>query len=118
MDSLPVEKLNVELSKIPEKLENVEAPLRKMTQAQKELNAATQLFGDVMFNAMMDAGTPCPYDGMIGPEAKAAWLANEEKQPDEDTKLGFQPLKDMDEDEKSTVFGTGAVAGLLLLLLL
>jgi hypothetical protein len=26
-----------------------------MTQAQKELNAATQLFGDVMFNAMMDA---------------------------------------------------------------
>ena len=71
-----------------------------------------------VFNAMMDAGTPCPYDGMIGPEAKAAWLANEQKQPEEDTKLGFQPLKDMDEDEKSTVFGTGAVAGLLLLLLL
>jgi hypothetical protein len=55
MDSLPVQKLNVELSKIPDKLKNVEAPLRKMTQAQKELNAATQLFGDVMFNAMMDA---------------------------------------------------------------
>ena len=55
IDTLPLEKLNVELSKIPEKLQNVEAPLRKMTQAQKELNAATQLFGDVMFNAMMDA---------------------------------------------------------------
>ena len=55
MDSLPLQKLNVELDKLPEKLKNVEAPLRKMTQAQKELNAATQLFGDVMFNAMMDA---------------------------------------------------------------
>ena len=55
MDLLPLQKLNVELDKLPEKLKNVEAPLRKMTQAQKELNAATQLFGDVMFNAMMDA---------------------------------------------------------------
>ena len=55
MDSLPLQKLNVELDKLPEKLKNVEAPLHKLTQAQKELNAATQLFGDVMFNAMMDA---------------------------------------------------------------
>jgi hypothetical protein len=55
MDSLPVEKLNVELSKIPEKLENVEAPLLKLTQAQKEYNATTELFGDIMFNSMMDA---------------------------------------------------------------
>ena len=28
-----------------------------------------------VFKAMMNAGTPCPYDGMIGAEAKAAWEA-------------------------------------------
>jgi hypothetical protein len=29
-----------------------------------------------IFDAMMMAGTPCPYDGMIGADAKAAWKAN------------------------------------------
>ena len=28
-----------------------------------------------VFDAMMNAGTPCPYDGMIGEEAKLAWAA-------------------------------------------
>lgn len=55
MDSLPVEKLNVELSKIPDQLKNVEAPLRQLSQAQKEYNASTELFGDIMFNSMMRA---------------------------------------------------------------
>jgi len=55
MDSLPVEKLNVELSKIPEKLENVKAPLFELSKAQKEYNAATQLFGDIMYESMMNA---------------------------------------------------------------
>ena len=55
MDSLPVEKLNVELSKIPDKLKNVEAPLRQLSQAQKEYNSTTELFGDIMFNSMMNA---------------------------------------------------------------
>jgi hypothetical protein len=70
-----------------------------------------------VFEAMMNAGTPCPYDGMIGAEAKAAWKANEDKQPETDTG-SFNPLKDLDEDEKSTVIGGGIVGGLLLLLLL
>jgi hypothetical protein len=26
-----------------------------------------------VWDAMMDAGTPCPIDGKIGAEAKAAW---------------------------------------------
>ena len=30
---------------------------------------------------MMDAGTPCPYDGMIGEDAKAAWSVNEDRKP-------------------------------------
>lgn len=70
-----------------------------------------------VFDAMMNAGTPCPFDGKIGAEAKAAWLANEDLQPDTDTG-SLNPLKDLDEDEKSTLFGGATVGGLLLLLLL
>ena len=62
-----------------------------------------------IFDAMMDAGTPCPYDGMIGANAKEAWELNEERQP---YKKG-----NMDADKKSTLFGAGAVGSLLLLLL-
>jgi len=70
-----------------------------------------------VFDAMMNAGTPCPYDGMIGADAKAAWKANEDLQPETDTG-SLNPLKDLDEDEKSTLFGGATVGGLLLLLLL
>ncbi len=55
MDSLPAQKLNEELAKIPDQLKNVEAPLRQLSQAQKEYNASTELFGDIMFNSMMRA---------------------------------------------------------------
>lgn len=34
-----------------------------------------------VWQAMMDAGTPCPIDGMIGADAKAAWAANEDLKP-------------------------------------
>jgi hypothetical protein len=34
-----------------------------------------------VFDAMMAAGTPCPYEGKIGEVAKAAWEANPEKLP-------------------------------------
>jgi hypothetical protein len=50
MDSLPVQKLNEELAKIPDQF-----PLRQLSQAQKEYNASTELFGDIMFNSMMRA---------------------------------------------------------------
>ena len=30
-----------------------------------------------IFDAMMNAGTPCPYDGLIGEEAKIAWLSED-----------------------------------------
>ena len=62
-----------------------------------------------VFDAMMNAGTPCPYDGMIGGEAKAAWKANAEIQPAKD-KEGMS-------DETKTWIGGGGIAGLLLLLL-
>lgn len=57
-----------------------------------------------VFDAMMHAGTPCPYDGMIGPAAKAAWQAN--------------PKPVEVKDEKSTTIGSGSLLGVLGLLLL
>jgi hypothetical protein len=65
-----------------------------------------------VFDAMMQAGTPCPYDGTIGAEAKAAWKANESEQPDRTTKS-----KELSSETK-TLFGGGAILSLLLLLLL
>lgn len=60
-----------------------------------------------VFDAMMNAGTPCPKDGLIGEEAKMAWQQEKDAQPSEN----------FTNDEK-TLFGSGAVAFLLLLLLL
>jgi hypothetical protein len=34
-----------------------------------------------VFDAMLAAGTPCPFEGKIGEQAKAAWEANPEKLP-------------------------------------
>ena len=65
-----------------------------------------------VFDAMMNAGTPCPYDGLIGKEAKAAWELNADKQPSADKKK-----KEMS-DANKTLLGTAGVAGLLILLLL
>jgi hypothetical protein len=70
-----------------------------------------------VWNAMMMAGTPCPYDGLIGKEAKAAWESYEAtkfgtKEPEEqETKKGLS-------DEKKTLLGSAGIGGLLLLLLL
>lgn len=69
-----------------------------------------------VFDAMMDAGTPCPYDGMIGDEAKAAWESDRLAMD-----VGMQVDPEQEEtgglDEKRTK-GAGAVAGVLGLLLL
>ena len=37
-----------------------------------------------VFDAMMMAGTPCPYEGKIGAEAKELWIANPQKRPDKE----------------------------------
>lgn len=62
-----------------------------------------------VFDAMMMAGTPCPYDGMIGVDAKAAWAVHEETVGEQDEEMST---------EEKTLFGAGGVAALLLLLLL
>jgi hypothetical protein len=65
-----------------------------------------------VFDAMMMAGTPCPYDGMIGADAKAAWKTNEGEKPE-----GDKPKEGMSDDTKKWLGGAG-VGSLLLLLLL
>jgi hypothetical protein len=80
-----------------------------------------------VFDAMMDAGTPCPYDGDIGEAAKMGWINDTASMPngskykttgETQTSQEKGILGNLDEDEKSTLFGGGAVGGLLLLLLL
>ena len=67
---------------------------------------------DRVFDAMMNAGTPCPKDGLIGEEAKLAWMADPDSmKPKEDQK------KESTVDEETTSW-LGAVGGVLLLLLL
>lgn len=70
-----------------------------------------------VFAAMMDAGTPCPYDGKIGSEAKLGWESNPDAQPQNKNNRKLFGRK-MDADTKSTATGSGVVAVLLLLLLL
>lgn len=74
--------------------------------------AVSVMCGDPrVFNAMMMAGTPCPYEGKIGPEAKALWEANPDKQPQNAEK---------EERRNDTLKGMGMGAlgvGLLMLLL-
>ena len=67
-----------------------------------------------VFNSMMAAGTPCPFDGKVGEEAKKAWEDNPHLVP------GYiagkkEPWSD---DDKNTAKGAVGVGGLLLGLLL
>lgn len=69
-----------------------------------------------VFEAMMNAGTPCPYNGLIGDAARIGWENDKEAQPTEDE--GKKLFKGVSDETKSTGMGIGAVGGLLLLLLL
>ena len=71
-----------------------------------------------VFDAMMMAGTPCPYDGLIGEQAKAAWTTNEELQPDGKSNAFDAKNGEGLSDGKKTLMGGAGVAGLLLLLLI
>lgn len=77
---------------------------------------ATMCQDERVFEAMMNAGTPCPYDGLIGDEAKLAWKADQEQKKTQVDQQGI--FKGMDKDDKSTLMGTVGAGGLLLLLLL
>lgn len=63
-----------------------------------------------VFDAMMMAGTPCPYEGKIGMEAKIGWESHEETLR---VKHGAEEKMDVKE---SATFGGLGILGLLLLL--
>jgi hypothetical protein len=66
-----------------------------------------------VFDAMMMAGTPCPFDGTIGNEAKQQWKKNEVQQPgNREEKKGELT------DGTKTFFGGMGILSLLLFLLL
>jgi hypothetical protein len=68
-----------------------------------------------IFQAMIDAGTPCPYEGLIGSQARQAWENDPGRIPGA---AGNQRLDlELDDNEKKWL-GGGAVGALLLLLLL
>lgn len=69
-----------------------------------------------VFNAMMDAGTPCPYNGLIGDEAKQAWEAEQLA-----VDVGMADSPNVEEEgglNEKRAQGAGAVAGVFGLLLL
>jgi hypothetical protein len=57
-----------------------------------------------VWDAMMAAGTPCPYEGKIGESAKAAWEENPNKVP--------TPIKEK-KDDSYTKIGIGSFLGVL-----
>jgi len=65
-----------------------------------------------VFDAMMNAGTPCPKDGLVGAEAKAAWETADAEEPQD---LSVKE-RELTKNEK-TLLGAGGVGALLLLLL-
>jgi len=68
-----------------------------------------------IFTAMMDAGTPCPIDGLIGEQAKNEWNnpVNSDRRPDTQTNRGIN----VDPDTRTTLIGGAIVVGILALLL-
>ena len=65
-----------------------------------------------VFDAMMMAGTPCPYDGAIGSAAKEQWKANPSERPG-----AIDKPQGMSNETKTLLGGSGIVMLLLLLLL-
>ena len=62
-----------------------------------------------VFDAMLMAGTPCPYNGIIGADAKIAWENDVEEIPEAEAEAKFN-------SQEFLLSIGGAVLGLLLLL--
>jgi len=60
-----------------------------------------------VFDAMLAAGTPCPYEGKIGEQAKVAWESNPDRIP---------VLEDHKKDKQNAAknIGLGAIGAYLL----
>lgn len=66
-----------------------------------------------VFDAMMHAGTPCPYNGMIGEAAKAGWATDDGERPH----LKNEEEEFLNDNQKQTATASGGILGLLALLL-
>ena len=64
-----------------------------------------------VYRSMEMAGTPCPFDGSIGTEAKDKWNANPEMQP-----VAVQAEEDKERATNNMLKGAGGALLLLLLL--
>jgi hypothetical protein len=56
-----------------------------------------------VFDSMLAAGTPCPFEGQIGAQAKASWEANPDKIP---------KLDEAKEDDTYKKIGIGSILGI------
>lgn len=63
-----------------------------------------------VFKAMMNAGTPCPYNGLIGEAAKLGWETHVEE-----TKEELELMGPIDAEKVAPAIGAGMLAFLLLL---
>ena len=63
-----------------------------------------------VFDAMMRAGTPCPYDGQIGEAAKLGWETHVEE-----TRKELKLMGPIDAEKAAPAIGAGILALLLLL---
>jgi hypothetical protein len=71
---------------------------------------STMCQDDNVFKAMMNAGTPCPYNGLIGEAAKLGWETHVEETEEELNLMG--PI---DVEKAAPAIGAGMLAFLLLL---
>jgi len=71
---------------------------------------STMCQDEKVFDAMMMAGTPCPYEGKIGMEAKIGWESHEET-----LRVKHGAEEKSDAKETATFGGMGLLAFLLLL---
>ena len=70
-----------------------------------------------VFDAMMNAGTPCPKDGLIGEAAKTAWEMEANADPAPEMQRGaLESLIDAQDDKTIGLGAVFSVLGLLLLL--
>lgn len=67
-----------------------------------------------VFNGMMMAGTPCPYLGSIGAEAKTLWEENNYQQPTFEKEI--KPKETKGDDDKTGLAIFSGLAALLFLL--
>tara|TARA_R110002153_G_scaffold112874_2_gene255010 strand:- start:4460 stop:5035 length:576 start_codon:yes stop_codon:yes gene_type:complete len=64
----------------------------------------------LVFKAMMNAGTPCPYQGLIGDAAKLGWETHVEE-----TEKELRLMGPIDAEKAAPAIGAGVLALLLLL---